>query len=403
AEIATAASLSSQAAKLTFQYTDSSTSSGTPSMTHTFDKVTSGKLKISYTIIPESGSALSQIVTKKKDANSDTNIDLIYFFYGQGGTPTISASTGDVYGQKIGNYAEGKTYKVDATIDIDAGTIERIVTDVADNTVVTKTTENYDIAEISGIKFANWKKDSTAGTYVTYIDDVKVEIYEELPSLSAEKVKIYDADSNVVSGTSNVPANISKIVLDFGAKLDADTVEGAITLKTAGGEAVNCTAAVDEADASKVNVTLNEILSFGTSYVLNVASTVENYIGGAMTTAFEYPFTTGAAVKTAKIASVSASALAEISANSTVTVTANVVNQGTVALPLTFIAAYFKGNQLVYCSIDDTKTADAGANGEVTSSLATPASMDGITSVEFYLWNTMSGMIPYDTAKIIGQ
>ncbi len=226
-----------------------------------------------------------------------------------------------------------------------------------------------------------------------YIDNFKMTYDIERPKLLKKNISMVDSNGNAISDIINdVDPALQSITLDFGTELSNVTE---VTLTSADGVEAKYAGTQDD---TKFIMDLNEILKDETKYTLYVAPDVTASNGNKMGEAFTLEFTTAKAVANIALLNVTDTegeikAFSDLTAGEVITVNTTAVNKTADDKSLAWIVAYYNGDRMVDC---DMQTAEVLTNTALeTQPTFTVKSLEGVTNVKVFLWDTLNTMIPY--------
>jgi len=233
-----------------------------------------------------------------------------------------------------------------------------------------------------------------SGTTDTYWDNVKVEIDSLDPVVTSNYVKVYTDD--VEEDKTNVTPTANKIVVDFNATMEEETLDGAITLtNVTDGKTVSFTGDIVK---TKYVMTLNERLLPNKDYKLSISKDVENIKGVALGDDFTTTFKTNAGKVDLILTGITQNSadikkLSALTAGEDATVSIDVKNSTGIAKDVILIYNYFSGNTLKKSVVSDIKVLENAYDTTVTDTVKIE-SLSGVDCVKVMLWDDFTNITP---------
>lgn len=359
----------------------------------TSSPITKGKIKISSTIIPYDNSTLGFI----NDSNPLTaGFVRPTFYFKNGGV--YKFVTADWASRYVGNYTAGNKYRIEATIDMDAKTMDIKMTGINDGTVIESSMDitnytsdkPYPINSITAIGFANYSKGPK-----TEAENLDIEYVQNgAPTLTEDNVKFYNDDTEISKDA--ITPNVNKIVLDFGDIMDPTSFADKVTLKKSTGEDVKIKGSIT---GSTYTVVIPNRLDVSAQYELNVSGDVKNAVGTAMGIAYNMTFNTNGGTFDAVInlktsdGSVVITEKSQLAQGQTVKTEITFENSTCSEVNAVALYSYYAGNKLVKVSLQPVGVTPADKKGTITQN-HTVESLDGITKVKVMLWDNFDKLKP---------
>ena len=290
--------------------------------------------------------------------------------------------------------ANGKWYTVTAEINETKanGYMKYTLTDKAENKEVGSYTlpmlkdEKDNAIEENAGAFYFWNRGGAEN--VTYIDNLKLEEIEQKMYMTS--VTALDLAENSLEITDNITPLIGKINIQLTSSVAE--VNG-ISLKAADGTDVDITAVPI---GKNIVITLNEALKSNTDYTFAVTNELNSEMDIALENPITVNFTTNARETIGRIKSIGAENIDGLTSGGTVEVKAAVANSDKESKTAAVIAAFYSGDILEDVRIKNDITVGAGEIADdITFEVDVPADISKLTSMKVFLWDSISGLVPY--------
>lgn len=243
---------------------------------------------------------------------------------------------------------------------------------------------------IKNIVFCNW---SAASKINLYLDNVLIENYDIPPELSKSAFTITDYAGNVLEGTRELTPGISSVAMNFGTKMNGNTLSD-IILQKEDGTTVTTTGTLS---GMVYTLTLGQGLEPNSSYKVVVPATVESSGGVLLGSRFTHTFTTGAGETAVAVTGITKdgsviSGLSQLAAGDTAVVSVGYGNLTGKALPVTCVVAYYSGKSMTGLEAY-TISAPTGF-GMLTQNITLP-SLSGVDKIKVVALNGLYSLIAY--------
>lgn len=376
-----------------------------------FDAVTSGKVRVSFDYMFDSVSmngddAYSYIrfghETGKGGATNDILNEPLTLMHRNGSELIYANHKHDFAEWRIGLTSAGHWYHYDATLDIEKHSM-RLIIGTADGTVkINKIIPLKTSSSSSNDRYIGWPVnqvfDQISFVRDINIDNIRIERTYDIPELTADRVHILTPDGQEESNLTAVSPSANRIEIDFGDKMNEDSVtEDSVKLTASDESAVLINDRAFDGSGSVYTINFDG-LKPNTTYKLTVSGEVENASEQEMGTDFTYQFTTKAGSIMAKIDSITAhgsevKTLEQLSGITRVnaTISNTSTENGTAVI---YLAYYGKDNSML--GIEQLKI-DASAGETVTKTLRYGVKKpSGTVLAKFFIWN--EGDIAYQSS-----
>lgn len=290
--------------------------------------------------------------------------------------------------------ANGKWYTVTAEInETEAnGYMRYTLTDKETQTVVGTYTlpmlknEKDEAITLNASAFYFWNRGGADS--VTYIDNLKFEKINTKMYIAS--ITATDKSGNVVELNDDTTPSLAKINVQLTSiPLAAD----GITLTEKDGSSVETAAAPA---TNNIEITVTGALKSNTTYTLTIPNSITDENDIALENPITIDFTTNAKTTTGRITSIGdLTDFNDLPAGGTVDVKATVNNSGDADKSAALIATFYKGDIFSGVQIKNDITVTAGTTEDITFTVNVPTDMTDVTSIKVFLWDSLSGLVPY--------
>ncbi len=283
-----------------------------------FDAVTSGKVHVSFDYMFDSISrngddAYAYVRFGHETGKGGTNdilLEPLTLLHRSGSELRYAHHKQDFTEWRIGLTSAGHWYHYDATLDIEKHSMNLTI-ETADGTVkINKVIPIKTSSSSTNDRYIGWPIndvfDQISFVRDINIDNIRIERTYDVPKLMADSVRILTADGQEESDLTAVAPSANQIEIDFGDKMNEESVTADSVKLTASDEsAVLINDRTFDASGRVYTISFDS-LKPNTAYKLTVSGEVENAAEQAMGKDFTYEFTTKSGSVTAKIDSITA-------------------------------------------------------------------------------------------------
>ena len=358
-----------------------------------FGNETTGKIRMSYDI-SSNGLAVvhmtgSGVTNLNENCTTPITLDPIH------GVVIKNTTNWKDDGCKVADYTAGTWLSVEHIVDPVANTLFTTVTDSRGNLVGEPYEINLAYTGVKALAFKNWETNKDI-----YIDNVKVEYFFEIPTLTEDDITIkYASDMDADLTQSTIAPGVKSIILDFGAEIALETAEGYITIKNKDtGDYVDYTG---EVDGNKFVMTLTTpSLAPLSTYELTVPATVATELGIELGTELVYEFATGEEECTVILDGIyvndtKTDSLSGVTSGS-FDVRFKFVNNKSKSADYAIIIGYYNADNRMVFADYYPDSVSSGASVDVDKEFTLPTMTD-VSYVNVFIWDSLENAIPYIT------
>lgn len=248
-----------------------------------------GKVKVSYKVKPNGYGANGFTRLALKLYNSNNALGNVSLFTFQSWETVREKTNGT---QIFKPYANTVWYTCETVIDFESGEAYASIYN-ADGSAAVENHKYQDVdfsqysgKPIYGIELQAYG--STTTKVDTYYDDLEISYVVEKAEVTEDSFKIYSGDK-VNADKTKVNADADKIVIDFGAEMNSETLKD-VTIQNA---TDNKNLAYEGVvNGTTYEMTLSDLLGYGKNYKITVPATVKTLKDVALGSEFVYDFAT---------------------------------------------------------------------------------------------------------------
>lgn len=258
------------------------------------EALTEGKIKVAFDVKPNGAQNKGDVAVKLKlsDMTDASEVGLVHFAYWNQIHRKYSGGYKDY--TNCNSYSRAVMYHCEVICDFETGK-ETISVYKEDGTALVDNFEyttidlkNYAGRTISGLQILSYNPYDNTDASDTYFDNVEIAYVVEKAEVTEDSFKIYSGDK-VNADKTKVNADADKIVIDFGAEMNPETLKDVTLTNTTDNKTLAYEGVVN---GTTYEMTTSDLLGYGKNYKITVPATVKTLKDVALGSEFVYDFAT---------------------------------------------------------------------------------------------------------------